>query len=222
MTGPASCSDTIPNSTTLISTRAPRARPVGFIKPCLPSAVKRAPARGGRWIQEIKYDGYRLLARKDAGGVRLLTRRGNDWTDRFPLVEQAVAGLPCYSCLVDGEVVACNEHDVPVFQLLRQRKSAHLCAFDLLEVNGEDLRMQPIEVRKIGLEQLVGHDGPGLMIGRVIDEPPEVAFAHVCALGLEGLVYKRRGSRYQSGRSHLWVKICNPSAPAFKRVAEGV
>jgi bifunctional non-homologous end joining protein LigD len=160
------------------------------------------------------------MARKDAAGVRLITRRGYDWTDRFPIVKRAVDVLPCHSCLIDGEVVACDDSGLPVFKMLRQKKPVHLYAFDLLELNGEDLRAQPIEIRKTGLQQLIGEDGPGLMLSRTIEEPPETVFAHICALGLEGIVSKKIGSRYQSGRSLLWVKTRNPNAPAIKRLTE--
>jgi bifunctional non-homologous end joining protein LigD len=135
-------------------------------------------------------------------------------------VKRAVDVLPCHSCLIDGEVVACDDNGVPSFKLLRQKESALLYAFDLLELNGEDLRGEPIEIRKMGLQQLIGEDGPGLMLSRAIEEPPEAAFVQICALGLEGIVSKKIGSRYQSGRSLLWVKSRNPNAPAIKRLTE--
>jgi bifunctional non-homologous end joining protein LigD len=200
--------------------RASRASPVGFIEPCLPSAADRIPIRG-EWIHEIKYDGYRLMALRDGAGLRLLTRRANDWTAHFPLVANAVGALNCRSCLIDGEVVSCDESGLPVFKLLRQRRSAkHLYAFDLLELNGRDLRQEPIEIRKDLLTRLIGADGPGLMLGRAIEEPPEIVFEHICVLGLEGIVSKRLGSRYESGRSLLWVKTRNPNAPAIIRLSE--
>jgi hypothetical protein len=89
-----------------------RARPNGFIEPCLPSAAPKPPAGSG-WIHEIKHDGFRLMARRDAAGVRLFTRRGNDWTHRYPSIAAAVAALPCRSCLLDGEVVICGDDGIP-------------------------------------------------------------------------------------------------------------
>src|SRR6186713_1477203 len=85
-----------------------RSAPAGFIEPCLPSPADKPPS-GSIWIHEIKHDGYRLMARRDPVGIRLLTRRGNDWANRFPLVVEAVNHLKVRSCLIDGEVVCCDE-----------------------------------------------------------------------------------------------------------------
>jgi bifunctional non-homologous end joining protein LigD len=119
-----------------------RAARHGFIEPCLPSRTAHPPLGPG-WLHEIKYDGFRLMARRDARDVRLLTRRGYDWTHRFGLIARAVAGLRCRSCLIDGEAVACDDDGTPVFKLLIRNRlyaSAQLYAFDLLELDGEDLR----------------------------------------------------------------------------------
>jgi hypothetical protein len=113
-----------------------------FIEPCLPSPADKPPS-GSNWIHEIKHDGYRLMARRDPVGIRLITRRGNDWTQRYPLVAEAVNHLKVRSCLIDGEVVCCDERGLATFQLLRHRRNepqAFLYAFDLLELNGTDLR----------------------------------------------------------------------------------
>jgi bifunctional non-homologous end joining protein LigD len=93
----------------------------GFIEPCLPSPAERPPVGPG-WVHEIKHDGYRLMARRDGAGVRLLTRNGHDWTLRFPLIAQAVGALRVISCLIDGEAVACDDDGLPVFDRLRQRR----------------------------------------------------------------------------------------------------
>ena len=125
----------------------------GFIEPCLPSRADKPPS-GSIWIHEIKHDGYRLMARRDPVGIRLLTRRGNDWANRFPLVVEAVHHLKVRSCLIDGEVVRCDEHGLALFDILRRRQneaSAFLYAFDLLEIDGTDMRREPIEVRKATL-----------------------------------------------------------------------
>jgi bifunctional non-homologous end joining protein LigD len=95
-------------------------------------------------VHEIKLDGFRLLARRDPAGVRLLTRRGIGWTTRYPSIAAAVAGLACRSCLIDGEVVICGKDGVPVFDRLRYgrqpQSEAVLFAFDLLELAGRDMR----------------------------------------------------------------------------------
>jgi bifunctional non-homologous end joining protein LigD len=85
-----------------------------FIEPCLPSTADRPPSGSG-WLHEIKHDGYRLMARRDPVGIRLITRRGNDWSDRFPLVVEAMNHLKVRSCLIDGEVVCCDERGLARF-----------------------------------------------------------------------------------------------------------
>ena len=87
---------------------ADRAR---FIEPCLPSSADKPPS-GSNWIHEIKHDGFRLMARRDPVGIRLITRKGNDWTTRYPLVVEAMNHLKVRSCLIDGEVVCCDERGV--------------------------------------------------------------------------------------------------------------
>jgi bifunctional non-homologous end joining protein LigD len=121
-----------------------------FIEPCLPSSADSPPS-GPDWIHEIKHDGYRLMARRDPVGVRLLTRRGHDWSPRFPRIVEAVNMLKVRSCLIDGEVVCCNDEGLADFQLLRQRKQgqhALLIVFDLLELDGQDLRREPLRFAK--------------------------------------------------------------------------
>ena len=133
-----------------------------FIEPCLPSPADKPPS-GSNWIHEIKHDGFRLMARRDPVGIRLITRRGNDWTQRYPLVVEAVNHLKVRSCLIDGEVVCCDERGLATFQLLRHRRNepqAFLYAFDLLELNGDDLRREPIEVRKATLASILRKSRP--------------------------------------------------------------
>ena len=93
-----------------------------FIEPCLPSPAEKPPS-GSNWIHEIKHDGFRLMARRDPVGIRLITRRGNDWTQRYPLVVEAVNHLAVRSCLIDGAVVCCDERGLATFQLLRHRRN---------------------------------------------------------------------------------------------------
>ena len=95
-----------------------RERGLGIIEPCLPSPAK-APPSGPGWLHELKHDGIRILARRDGAGVRLITRHGNDFTARFPLVASAVPTLPARSCLIDGEAVVCDENGLAVFELIR-------------------------------------------------------------------------------------------------------
>jgi bifunctional non-homologous end joining protein LigD len=194
-----------------------------FIEPCLPSPADRPPS-GGNWIHEIKHDGYRLMARRDSVGIRLITRRGNDWTSRFPLIVEAVNHLKVRSCLIDGEAVCCDERGLAVFSKLRRRQEegrAFLYAFDLLELDGTDLRREPLEVRKATLASIRRKSRPGLRLNEHLQHPEgPVVFAHACTMGLEGIVSKRLGSTYRSGRSKDWLKFKNPDAPAVKREAE--
>ena len=202
-----------------------RSGPAGFIEPCLPSPADKPPS-GANWIHEIKHDGYRLMARRDPVGIRLLTRRGNDWSSRFPLIVEAVNHLRVRSCLIDGEVVCCDERGVAVFHVLRRRRNepqAFLYAFDLLELDGADMRREPIEVRKATLASILRKSRHGVRLSEHLEHPEgDVVFRHACKMGLEGIVSKRLGSRYRSGRSPDWLKFKNPDAPAVKREAERI
>jgi len=125
-------------------------RPVGHIPPCLPSRAERPPS-GPEWLHEIKHDGFRILARRDSAGVRLITRNGTDFTTRFSLAAAAMASLPANPFLIDGEAIVTNAKGLAVFDLIRQKRhgdDAVLIAFDLIALDGEDLRRWPIEDRK--------------------------------------------------------------------------
>jgi bifunctional non-homologous end joining protein LigD len=194
----------------------------GFIEPCLPSAAERPPS-GPDWVHEIKHDGYRLMARRDSVGIRLLTRNGHDWADRYPAIVEAVNALKARSCLIDGEAVVCDDNGLAVFERLRYQRGGRtvfLYAFDLLELDGTDLRREPFETRKATLASLLRASLPGLRLNEHLTHPGDVVFRHACKMGLEGIVSKRLGSRYRSGRSPDWLKFKNPDAPAVKREAE--
>jgi bifunctional non-homologous end joining protein LigD len=200
-----------------------RTRPgLGIIEPCLPSPAK-APPPGPNWIHEIKHDGFRIMARRDGARVRLITRHGNDFTARFPLAVEAVSALSARSFLLDGEAIVTNERGLAVFDLIRHQRhgdDAVLIAFDLIELDGEDLRRTPIEQRKRQLAKLVRRPQAGIVLNEVFEGDGDILFAHACKLGCEGIVSKRLGSPYRSGRSPHWVKVKNPKAPAVKREAE--
>ena len=200
-----------------------RTRPgLGIIEPCLPSPAK-APPSGPGWIYEIKHDGFRILARKGPSGVRLITRNANDFTHRFPFIEMAVKSLPVRSCLIDGEAIVCDKDGLAVFELIRGHRtvaSAAHCAFDLLEVNGQDLRNYPIEKRKNALAELLRDAHSSIVLNEHFEEDGAIVFREACKLGCEGIVSKRLGSPYRSGRSAHWVKVKNPEAPAVTREAK--
>jgi bifunctional non-homologous end joining protein LigD len=156
-------------------------------------------------------------------GIRLLTRRGYDWTGRYPAIAAAADALRATSFLIDGEAVCCDETGVAVFRMLRHRRnegSVFLYAFDLLQFNGRDLRREPIEVRRAELAKLIRSAGAGIQLSEHIEQDAAIVFEHACKLGFEGIVSKRRGSRYVSGRSPDWIKLKNPNSPAVRREAE--
>jgi bifunctional non-homologous end joining protein LigD len=197
-----------------------RTRPgLGIIEPCLPSPAK-APPSGPGWLHEIKHDGFRLLARRDCAGVRLITRAGNDFSGRFPFIAMAVGKLPVQLCLIDGEAIVCDENGLAVFDLIRRHgalSSAVLCAFNLLELDGRDLRREPIEKRKALLAKSLRGAHLSITLNEHFEEDGALVFDAACRLGCEGIVSKRLGSTYRSGRSPQWVKVKNPNAPAVKR-----
>ena len=202
--------------------RQRKSRLVGFIEPCLPSPAK-VPPSGPDWIHEIKHDGFRIMARRDAAGVRLITRKGNDLTRRFPFIAMAVAALPVASCLIDGEAIVSDDNGLAIFDRIRGQgtlASGTLCAFDLLQVDGQDLRREPLEARKGALAKLLRGANSSLVINTYYEADGAIVFREACRLGCEGIVSKRLGSPYRSGRTMNWIKVKNPNAPAVKREAE--
>lgn len=195
----------------------------GFIEPCIPTVAKRAPA-GESWIFELKWDGYRLLVRKREDVVRVYTRRGADWTKRFPRVVEAVRKLKARSALIDGEGIVYDGNGMPSFDLLHSRKhdkAVSLLAFDLLELDGAELRTHPLIDRKSKLQKLLSKAKDGIEFNAHIEGDGNTIFEHVCKLGHEGIIAKRKDLPYESGRSKRWLKIKNPDSPAMKRVEDG-
>jgi ATP-dependent DNA ligase len=115
------------------------------------TTASQTTAKGPNWLHDIKHDGFRILARRDASSVRLHTRNSNDFSHRFPLVVAAITALPAGSCLIDGEAIVTDDAGLAVFELPRSWRhdtAAVLCAFDLIELDGQDLRRRPLEERK--------------------------------------------------------------------------
>jgi bifunctional non-homologous end joining protein LigD len=199
-----------------------RTLPAGFIAPCLPTKADTLPS-GGLWIHEIKHDGFRIIARKDGERVTLYSRPGNDFTQRFPPIARALTHLRCRSCIIDGEAVICDDNGVTSFDHIRYRRNdgdVFLYAFDLIELNGDDLRRDPLDVRKATLRSVLTKVGHAIRWNEQIEGDGATIFRHVCKLGLEGIVSKRKDSPYRSGRSPDWLKMKNPDAPAVKREEE--
>lgn len=182
-----------------------------FIAPQL-CTLKDRPPSGTGWIHEIKFDGYRLQL-KTTGAVRLLTRNGHDWTQKFPSIAAAGAKLP--SCTLDGELTALDDKGAPHFSNLQsaiaRRATSELVyfAFDILALEGNDLRKLPLIERKAILERVLGRLKQDQRIRYVehFEGDGPTILKHVCGMELEGLVSKRANARYSSGRSPLWVKV---------------
>jgi bifunctional non-homologous end joining protein LigD len=171
--------------------------PAGFIAPCLPTKTDKLPSRS-HWLHEIKHDGFRVIARKSGAQVRLYSRPGNDLTYRFPLIVETLARLRSRSCIIDGEAVACDDNGVTSFNRVRYRrhdKSIFLYAFDLIELNGDDLRRDPLEGRKATLEMILAKAAIGIQFNEHMEGDGQTVFRHACKLGLEGIVYSRPSTR---------------------------
>jgi bifunctional non-homologous end joining protein LigD len=173
-----------------------RTLPAGFIAPCLPSKTDKLPS-GSEWLHEIKHDGFRVIARKNAAQVKLYSRPGNDLTYRFPLIVETLARLRSRSCIIDGEAVGCDDNGVTSFNLVRYRhcdESIFLYAFDVIELNGDDLRRAPLERRKATLEMILAKAGAGIRFNEHMNGDGETVFRHSCKLGLVCIVSKRKDS----------------------------
>ena len=180
----------------------------GFIEPALASAIERVPT-GERWIHEIKFDGYRVQVHLANEAVKVFTRRGNDWTRRFRKIADDAWHIGAGSAVIDGEVVVPSADGATDFSVLQNElkgKSRRivLVAFDLLYLNGSDLRMLPLIQRKTHLKKII--DGTDVQFSESFELDGKEMFAHACKVGLEGVVSKVRDSRYVSGRGREWVK----------------
>ena len=174
------------------------------------ATLVQSPPAGDDWLHEQKFDGYRIGARIDGGTVELSSRRGQDWSAEFPSVVAAVKALPVDTALLDGEVAAVLPNGVPSFQALQNRRSgAPLVSFvfDLLFLDGDDLRGQPLEERKERLHRLLGRQTTGVLrySDHVVGSGAKF-LAGACAAGLEGIVSKLRGGAYRAGRNDAWQK----------------
>lgn len=180
----------------------------GFIEPALATSIEKVPS-GERWIHEIKYDGYRVQLHLANEAVRVFTRRGHDWTKRFKKVADDAWHISAGSAIIDGEIVvpaADGSTDFSVLQNQLRGRSDKLVmvAFDVLYLNGYDLRKLPLFERKAHLRKLVA--GTAIQFSESFEVDGAEMFAHACKIGLEGVVSKVRDSRYASGRFNDWVK----------------
>jgi bifunctional non-homologous end joining protein LigD len=180
----------------------------GFIEPALATSIEKTPS-GSRWIHEIKFDGYRVQLHIANEGAHVFTRNGHDWTKRFKKIAHDAFLISASSAIIDGEVVvpaADGTTDFSVLQNQLKGKSDKivLIAFDLLYLNGYDLRKLPLDERKALLKKLIAKTSIQFSESFEVDGPE--MFKHACGIGLEGVVSKVRDSRYNSGRGNDWVK----------------
>ncbi|MGJ7543217.1 DNA ligase D [Variovorax sp. LT1R16] len=190
--------------------------------PQLATLATAPPPTPQDWLWELKFDGYRLLTRIENGTVRCFTRNGHDWTAKLPELARALATLGVRSAWLDGEIVVPGERDAPDFQALQnafdQRTTASIVywLFDAPWLDGEDLRVLPVEQRRERLSALLTDDlAPRLRFSESFDAPPRDLLASVSALGFEGLVGKRLGSGYVSRRSPDWIKLKSQQRQEF-------
>jgi bifunctional non-homologous end joining protein LigD len=182
-----------------------------FIEPQLAKLADRPPDLAG-WGHEVKFDGYRAQLRIEKGNAVIRTRKGLDWTDRFSAIAKQASAFP--DCIIDGEIVALGEHQLPSFGALQAALSAEksddliLYAFDLLFEGREDLRVLPLSERKARLEKFLGAQSAGSQIRYVahLQSNAEAVLASACKIGLEGIISKKLDAPYTSGRSDRWLK----------------
>jgi bifunctional non-homologous end joining protein LigD len=189
-----------------IGTKAPYP---GFVPPALATKVEKVPS-DERWIHEIKFDGYRVQLHVVNDDIRVFTRRGNDWTKRFRKIAGDAYLINAASAIIDGEVVVPAEDGTTDFSVLQNELKGNssklvMVAFDLLYLNGQDLRKLPLTERKAVLHKLIAKTA--IQFSDNFELGGQQMFEHACAVGMEGVVSKVRDSRYPSARTNDWVKV---------------
>jgi bifunctional non-homologous end joining protein LigD len=189
-----------------IGTKAPFP---GFVEPALANSIGKAPS-GERWIHEIKFDGYRVQVHLANTEVKVFTRNGHDWTHRFKKIASDAWHISAGSAIIDGEIVVPAADGTTDFSVLQnelkgQSTKIVMVTFDLLYLNGYDLRKLPLVERKALLKKLI--DKTGIQFSESFEVDGREMLKHACKTGLEGVVSKVRDSAYPSGRSNDWVKV---------------
>ena len=176
---------------------------------------ERAP-QGEDWLHEVKYDGYRMLAWRRGRELQLLSRNRLDWTEKLPVITDAILGLDCRSCVLDGELVVFDEHGRSRFDLLQkqfnlaQAQTVRYAVFDLLALNGDDLRDAPLLERKAALSRLLDANDPAtspLVVSGFLRGNGALAYQRACEAGLEGVISKSVDAPYRGGRGDSWRKL---------------
>jgi DNA ligase D-like protein (predicted ligase) len=194
-----------------VSTCLPVSLALAFSPPLAPVLVDEPP-RGDIWLHEIKHDGFRTQLVIANGSARAFSRRGHDWSDRYRRIVTAAAALPCSAAIIDGEAIVQDESGRSSMELFyagmeRGTGQAVMFAFDLMHLDGEDLRKLPLEDRRARLRELIGPDPhAAIQFSEALTGDGAKIFAAAERMGLEGIVSKRLGSRYKSGTSREWLK----------------
>jgi bifunctional non-homologous end joining protein LigD len=179
---------------------------IAFVVPSAP-ALKKLPPVGPEWLHEVKHDGWRAQLHRSPTSALVLSRNGKDVSSRFAIVRKAMLGLP--PCIIDAELVGCDADGIPDFHALTTGNNHGCCAwcFDLMMIDGKDVRREPLDSRRERLELLLaGADGDLLRFSEAFDDPVKLLEAAM-KLGLEGIVSKRREQPYRSGPNSGWVKV---------------
>jgi bifunctional non-homologous end joining protein LigD len=197
--------------------------PTSPYAPCIPTRGTEVPHHPD-WLHEIKMDGFRLIVERSHDRVRLFTRNGHNWTSRYPLIVEAARRIKSKQFVIDGEAVLLGVDGISDFDGLYSGKhndEIQLYAFDILALDGDDLRKLPLHLRKNNLARLLARRADGIHLAPF--EQGEIGpdlFSAACDMKLEGLVSKRRDSRYRAGPSRDWIKVKNPASPAMKRAKD--
>jgi bifunctional non-homologous end joining protein LigD len=195
------------------------AAPPSWIEPCIPTLVEKPPT-GQNWRHEAKWDGYRISIVINGGAVKVRTRKGLDWTDKFRAIAESAAKLKCQNAILDGEAVVLDAEERPDFSALQAslsegRSDIFAYVFDLLFLDGRDLRASPLGDRRRALEKLVGKSKGAILLSEQVEADGAAFFEAARAHGLEGIVSKRNDAPYRSGRRHEWLKVKSVHAEEF-------
>ncbi|HYC91576.1 MAG TPA: DNA ligase D [Thermoanaerobaculia bacterium] len=175
--------------------------------PMLATLADRPPKNDDEWLYELKYDGFRAVIAITGGNVAMLSRNELDLAPRFPRIFEALQKVKAKEVVVDGEVVVLDEKGAPRFQLLQQGGKERLVLFDILWLDGQDLRRRPYEERRKLLQKTFAKPPAGISVAETLDMTGEEALQHAARGGWEGVIAKRKGSVYETRRSKEWLKI---------------
>ncbi|GAB1584052.1 non-homologous end-joining DNA ligase [Phyllobacterium phragmitis] len=194
------------------------------VEPAL-ALLKPKPPIGDNWAYEVKWDGYRLAVHLEPKGVRIITRGGHDWTSYFPAIAGAAKELGASTLILDGEAVVLDESGKPNFGLLqedlggrratRAARKAILYAFDLLYINGHDIRQMDLSSRRQLLAELLDEADGAIRLSEVIEASGEELLRNACAQGMEGIIAKDITKPYRSGRTGDWIKVKCTQSESF-------